>query len=132
MITPQLAPHELHLPNYYSQLDYLKTSAPKHSASPATFIIDYGSFTTKAGCLESDADPSLVCLSEIFRTKRANTSTLYGGDSGWSKNWKRAGAIACVITSNVFPDISSSVLLRVELPERLEEWVENKGRSQQR
>ena len=76
----QLDPKDIHIPNYYTPINYLKTQPSTSVPRPATFIIDYGSFLTKAGCLETDLEPSLICLSETFRTKRNNQDLSISGN----------------------------------------------------
>lgn len=80
MQSTNLLPKDIHLPHYYNPIDYLHTQSPVQTPNPATFIIDYGSFTTKAGCVDTDINPSLVCLSETFRTKRNNQDMSINGN----------------------------------------------------
>lgn len=114
-----LDPKDIHIPNYYSPIDYLRTQPTANTPNPATFIIDYGSFTTKAGCLETDADPSLVCLSETFRTKRNNQDLSISGNDLLNEyyrvNPKQVFEDFSTIESKAFEDFNDYVLATLKV-----------------
>lgn len=57
--------------NFFNNVTYTNKPNLKRNNNEETFIIDYGSYYTKAGSIY-DETPSLLCKSRTLRTRRNN------------------------------------------------------------
>lgn len=73
--------------NLFDNLTYTKEPILKRVNSPETFIIDYGSYYTKAGSIY-DETPTLLCKSKTLKTKRNNQSITLSGNQITSEYFK--------------------------------------------
>lgn len=65
--------------NLFDNITYTKEPILKRSSSTETFIVDYGSFYTKAGSIYDEL-PTLLCKSKTLKTKRNNQSITLSGN----------------------------------------------------
>jgi len=84
---PKLKKRELFFTDYYGTSSYLKSPGSaagdkgRRGSGLETFCVDFGSSITKAGNLNYDQQPILVCPTETLRTKRNNQEVAISGNN---------------------------------------------------
>lgn len=82
-----LKERELYFTDYYGTSSYLKSPGnitgdkSRRGTGLETFFVDFGTSITKAGNLNHDRQPILVCPTETLRTKRNNQEIAISGNN---------------------------------------------------